>query len=106
MSSRRERHSRDWILIQLKESPEVEITLSAYLSLNDKSSWISFTQVENEEGNRISGHINLPERKVLSLFPDFKNFNHKQFVLKGLPSYYHVRGTKRGALKVNSISLK
>tara|TARA_B100000768_G_C11171243_1_gene328805 strand:+ start:436 stop:771 length:336 start_codon:yes stop_codon:yes gene_type:complete len=106
MLTRRERHNRDWLLIQFKENPKDEITLFGYLSLNNQSNWVSFTQVENEEGLRISGHINLPERKVKEAFADFKNYNHKAFILKGHPSFYNSRGTKRGCLQIISISLK
>ena len=103
MSLRRERKNRDWILAQLKNAPEEEITLTGYLNLNPNSNWITFTQVENENGDRISGHINLPKSKVIKLFSNIEEFNHKPFFIKGKPSYYSSKGVKRGCIDLTEL---
>jgi len=106
LSSRRERHQRDWILIQHSTNPEEEITVTGFLNFQENSKWITFTQIENEAGERICGHINLPFSKVNQLFSNLKENNHKQFIIKGLPSFYNNRGIKRGAINLNCISIK
>ncbi len=106
MSTRRARHNRDWILLKYNEAPDTNITLTGYLNYVPKTNWITFTQVENELGERISGHINLPQKKVHQLFPNIQDHNHTPFILKGKPSFYTSKGTKRGALLIETIVLK
>lgn len=105
MSSRRERHTRDWLLRKFNEAPSISLKLKGYLHINKESNWITFTQVDNDNGERISGHINLPKHKVEKLYPDYSKNNHSPFYLIGKPSFYVSKGTKRGALKIESIEL-
>jgi len=104
--SKLEIKKRYWILKKFHESPNSEIYLTGYLNLNYKSNWITFTQVENENGIRIAGHLNFPVHKVKKLFQEYDEFNHKQFIIKGKPSFYVSKGTKRGCILLESISLK
>jgi hypothetical protein len=103
--SKREIQNRYWILSQLKESPNSDICLTGYLNINPKSNWVTFTQVENETGQRIAGHLNFPIHKVKELCIKYKEFNHKKFSFSGKPSFYVSKGTKRGCILLNSLNL-
>lgn len=104
MNSKRSRYERDWLLQKALSDPDEKIKLKAY-STNYKqdSNWITFTQVENEFGNRIAGHINLPKKKVLALQPDLLEVPNKPFHLIGHPSFYIGNNTKRGSLSIKEI---
>ena len=105
MNSKIEIQNRHWILNQLREFPNADIYLTGYLNINPKSNWITFTQVENEAGQRVAGHINFPIHKVKELCIKYKEFNHKKFSFSGKPSFYISKGTKRGCLILNSLNL-
>lgn len=105
MSSRKARHNRDWILQQYNAAPNELIQLKGYLNIDKPSNWITFTQIENQLNERISGHINLPKHKVAVLFPDYHLHNHKPFLLTGKPDVYHPKGTKRGCLILTDLKL-
>lgn len=105
MTSRRERKNRDWILQQAQHNPASLIELKGYLNLNKDSNWITFTQIENNAGERVTGHINLPKNKISKLFPNFREFNHKPFLIIGKPDSYVNKGTKRGCIKVEQIKI-
>ena len=104
MNSRRLRYERDWLLQKALSDPSEKIKLKAY-STNYKqdSNWVTFTQVENEFGDRIAGHINLPQKKVLTLQPDLLKVPNKPFQLTGFPSFYVGNNTKRGSLSIKEI---
>ena len=104
MNSKIEIQNRHWILNQLRESPNADIYLTGYLNINPKSNWITFTQVENEAGQRVAGHINFPIHKVRELCIKYKEFNHKKFSFSGKPSFYVSKGTKRGSLILNRLN--
>lgn len=102
--NRQERYSRDWLLKQHLHNPEQVISVTGYLQLNPKKpNWVTFTQVENNEGVRIAGHINLPSIKAEKLYPSIQSKGRKKFVITGKPSYYISKGTKRGSLLVTQI---
>jgi len=101
---KREIQNRYWILSQLKESPNSNICLTGYLNINPKSNWVTFTQVENETGQRIAGHLNFPIHKVKELCIKYKEFNHKKFSFSGKPSFYVSKGTKRGCILLKSLN--
>ena len=103
MFSKHEIRNRYWILSRLKDSPNSELRLTGYLNITPKSNWVTFTQVENEKGERIAGHINFPIHKVKELFNKYKEFNHKKFRFNGKPSFYVSKGTKRGCVILNSL---
>jgi hypothetical protein len=106
LGSKTEIKNRYWILHQLSESPNDQICLTGYLNINLKSNWVTFTQVENENGIRIAGHLNFPVHKVKKLFQEYDEFNHKQFIIKGKPGFYVSKGTKRGCILLESLSLR
>ena len=106
MSNRRERYNRDWILSKYAEDPCQTIKIYGYLSLNPNSKWVTFTQIENENGLRISGHLNFPKHKVYALIKDVERYNHKPFSIKGHPSFYLWKGTKRGSIKILDLQPK
>lgn len=102
--NRQARHNRDWLLLQHLTNPDVIISLTAYLQTNQKNpNWITFTQVENKDGQRISGHINLPSKIILNLQPEIFKKGNKKFVLHGKPSFYLAKGNKRGALLIQKL---
>ncbi len=105
MRSKFEIKNRYWILNRLKESPDSEICLTGYLNINSGSSWVTFTQIENEKSERIAGHINFPVHKIEGLLKNYREFNHKKFKIKGKPGFYVSRGTKRGCILPGSIEV-
>ena len=74
MTSKTEIKNRYWILHQFNEAPNDEICLTGYLNINPKSNWVTFTQIENETGKRIAGHLNFPIHKVKEVFENYKEF--------------------------------
>tara|TARA_Y100000739_G_scaffold11881_1_gene10000 strand:- start:353 stop:676 length:324 start_codon:yes stop_codon:yes gene_type:complete len=106
LTSKTEIKNRYWILQQFNEAPNDEICLTGYLNINPKSNWVTFTQVENETGKRIAGHLNFPIHKVKEVFENYKEFNHKQFTIEGKPSFYVSNGIKRGCVLLHNLSLK
>jgi hypothetical protein len=98
--------NRLWILSKLHESPNQELSLTGYLNMNNASNWVTFTQIENKDSIRIAGHLNFPIHKVRKILPNYNTFNHKQFIIKGKPSFYVSNGTKRGCIILNNLSLK
>tara|TARA_B100000676_G_C18035857_1_gene821737 strand:- start:525 stop:851 length:327 start_codon:yes stop_codon:yes gene_type:complete len=106
LRSKLEIKNRYWILNKFEENPNSEIRLTGYLNLNQKSNWVTFTQIENDSGERIAGHLNFPKHKVRELYHRFEKYNHKKFILKGKPGFYVSKGTKRGCILLNHVDLQ
>ena len=100
---RKERFTRNWLLEQAISAPNDSVQLTGYLKIISESNWYTFTQVENEEGKRIAGHLNLPKKKVDNLISNIQALNNQPFILIGKPSFYVAKSIKRGSINIEQI---
>mgnify|MGYP001181693504 FL=1 len=100
---RKERFTRNWLLEQAIYAPNDSVQLTGYLKILSESNWYTFTQIENEEGKRIAGHLNLPKKKVDTLISNIQELNNQPFILIGKPSFYVTKSVKRGSINIDQV---
>ena len=80
-------------LLNLDKTYQAEITFGKETDSYDIDGIVTYTHPDP---------IALTENDVS---PIIEKFNHKKFLISGLPSFYVSRGIKRGAIKLTGLSL-